>query len=428
MRNKVKNLFKKPFVRNVLIISTGTAAAQAITMLFAPFITRIYGPEAFGMLGVFTAIVAVIAPVAALTYPIAIVLPKNDGEAKGLIKISLYVSAIIALIVALVLLFFHNSIVHLLNIEEIAPFLYLIPLVIIFSAFLQVSEQWLIRTKQFGVTAKVTFMNALILNVAKVGLGWYNPVGAVLVILTTLGTAVNAIMLILGSKNFKDKIEVSSTNILTIKELVKKYRDFPLYRSPQVFVNAISQSLPVLLLTSFFGPVSAGFYTISRTVLIMPISLIGKSVGDVFYPKITEATNNGKNISEMILKATLALAVLGVIPFGIVIAFGPWLFGLVFGSEWILAGEYARWLAFWLFFMFINKPSVIAIPILGLQKSFLVYEVISIIAKILALIFGFFIFENDVVAIALYSLIGVFAYIYLILWVLKSSKSYSKRY
>src|SRR5690606_8930446 len=142
-------------------------------------------------------------------------------------------------------------------------------------------------------------------------------------------------------------------------------------RAPQILINAISQSMPILLLASFFGPASAGFYSIGRTVLGMPTQLIGKSVGDVFYPRIAEAANNGENITRLLTKATLALAAVGILPFGIVMIFGPWLFEFVFGGEWKIAGEYARWLALWSFFAFVNRPSVKSIPVLNLQGQFL---------------------------------------------------------
>ena len=86
--SRISGILKKPFVRNVTIVASGTAAAQAITMAFSPLITRIYGAEAFGLLGVFNALVSVVTPIAALTYPIAIVLPQEDTEAKGLVKLS----------------------------------------------------------------------------------------------------------------------------------------------------------------------------------------------------------------------------------------------------------------------------------------------------------------------------------------------------
>src|SRR5699024_6023368 len=100
-------LMKSTFVRNVFIMATGTAGAQAVTMALSPIVTRLYGPEAFGIMGTFTALTRIIIPVAALTYPIAIVLPKSDKNAKGLIKLSLYITLIIAAITTIILLFFN---------------------------------------------------------------------------------------------------------------------------------------------------------------------------------------------------------------------------------------------------------------------------------------------------------------------------------
>src|SRR5699024_10608796 len=158
MNKLLKRLIKSRFVRNVAIMATGTAGAQAVTMALSPIITRLYGPEAFGIMGTFTALTRIIIPVAALTYPIAIVLPKSDINAKRLIKLSLYITFIIAVLITIVLLFFNNSIVEVFQIQEISSFLYLIPLVIIFAGIVQVLEQWLIRTNQFSINAKVSFL------------------------------------------------------------------------------------------------------------------------------------------------------------------------------------------------------------------------------------------------------------------------------
>ncbi|NMA65413.1 MAG: oligosaccharide flippase family protein [Clostridiaceae bacterium] len=426
MKAKLKKVSKKPFIRNVAIVATGTAAAQIITMGFSPFITRIYGPEAFGVLGVFLSVIGVISPIAALSYPIAIVLPKNDEDAKGLVRISLYVAGVIATVVGLFLLLVNEQIVGLLQIETIASFVYLIPLVIMFSAVLQVAQQWLIRKKQFKVKARVASLQALILNGSKVGFGLFYPFATVLIILSVFGQALQSFMLIIGLIK-SDAKEVTDTNSTPLKELAKQHRDFPLYRAPQVFLNAVSQSLPVLMLTSLFGPASAGFYSLGRRVLSMPTQLIGNSVGDVFYPRIAEAANNGENLTRMIIKATLALAAVGIIPFGIVMAFGPWLFEFVFGADWVVAGEYARWIALWTLCAFINRPSVRAIPVLNLQDWFLVYEIISLAARVGALLLGFYLFRSDISAIILFSLSGVVLNAFLIFYTIKKSISFYTR-
>lgn len=426
LKTHLVSLSKKPFVRNVATVAIGTAAAQAITMAFYPIITRLYGPEAFGILGVFMSIVSILTPIAALSYPLAIVLPKSDSDAKGLIRLSIYIAAVLAAIVMLLITIFKQQIVQLLGLESIIDLLYLIPLVMFFSVILAVLKQYLIRIKRFKITAKVGVAWAFIINGTKAGFGWFNPTAAVLIIITGLGMILQSIMLLAGLKKGKEKQHIiSNKKHVDLIGLAKKHKDFPVFRSPQTFINAASQGLPVLMLTTFFGPVYAGFYALARTILLIPTQLIGRSVGDVFYPRIAEAANTGENLTRLIKKATLALAATSLIPFLIVIAFGPFLFGFIFGSEWVAAGEYARWLSLYLYLSLLNRPSVASIPVLSLQGSYLVYEIISVIARVAALSLGFYYFQSDYYAIIFFSLVGLVLNVGLILSVHYKSQHFN---
>ena len=423
MKEKILQLTKNSFVRNVTILASGTAAAQAITMALSPIITRLYGPEAFGLMGAFTAIVNIIAPIAALTYPIAIVLPKKDHDAKGLIRLSVIITGIVSMISLIILTLFNKQVVNIFNLKEIAKYLYLIPLVIIFAGLMQVTEQWLIRTKQFGINARVTFLQSLILNGSKVGIGFLNPIASVLVVLSAFGDGLKALMMIMFARRANYQVDDKlSDEKKSLKALAKEHYDFPLYRAPEVFLNAVSQGLPVLMLTAFFGPVSAGFYTIGRTVLNIPSTLIGKSIGDVFYPRIAEAANNKENVTALIKKTTLVLAGIGAIPFGLVILFGPFLFSFVFGSDWDTAGEYARWIALWSFFGFMNRPSVRALPVLNAQKFHLIYTIFMLITRLGVLAIGYYMFSSDLVAVALFGISGAILNFGLITITLKISR------
>src|SRR5699024_12639071 len=81
--------------------------------------------------------------------------------------------------------------------------------------------------------------------------------------------------------------------------------------------------------------------------------------------------------SKLIKKATYALVGVGIIPFSLVILFGPFLFTLVFGSEWTTAGEYARWIALFSFSTFINKPAVKSMPVLNAQRFHLLFTILD---------------------------------------------------
>lgn len=157
----------------------------------------------------------------------------------------------------------------------------------------------------------------------------------------------------------------------------------------------------------------------------MPSSLLGNAVKDVFYPRITEAAQKNENVAKHMVFATGVLFLIGVIPFGLVVVFGPWLFTLVFGEDWVVAGEYARWLALFFLFNFINQPSVAAVPVLGIQRGLLVYELFSTGGKAIGLLVGFYWFSSDVWAVALFAVIGVAAYGAMMLWILMRAKRWT---
>jgi O-antigen/teichoic acid export membrane protein len=289
---------------------------------------------------------------------------------------------------------------------------------------MQIARQWLIRKKEFGVVARSAVVHSLILNSAKTGVGWLHPAGAVLIVLTTLGQALFAALLLIGARRRYQPCNAECDKIrrTSLWELAHRHRDFPLYRAPQNFINAASQSLPVLMLAALFGPAAAGFYTLGQMIMGMPSTLLGSAVSDVFYPRITEAAQNGEDLPGHILRATGILLAIGIVPFGLVVLFGPWLFSLVFGGDWAMAGEYARWLALFFLFNFINKPSVAAVPVLGIQRGLLVYELFSTGGKALGLVIGFYWFGSDLWAVALFSVIGVVAYGAMMLWILSHAK------
>jgi O-antigen/teichoic acid export membrane protein len=396
-------------------------------MIFAPLLTRLYGPEPFGQLGMFTAMVAVMAPLAALAYPIAIVLPRNENDAGGLARLSIYLSLAVATLVAGAIWLGHGSVAALLGFEAIGSYVLLVPLALLFSAWLQIAQQWLIRRKQFSLNARVAVFQTLTVNSAKAILGWIYPYALTLILLTVLGHAVHAAILAVWAKKESSSIPTDSVNsapAAPLGALALRYSEFPRYRAPQNLINAASHSVPLLMLAAFFGAAAAGFYALAKMVMGMPSVLVGRSVGDAFYPRVTEASRSGEDLSLLILKATGALAIVGVVPFSVVVLFGPWLFGIVFGSEWSSAGEYARWLAFFFFFNFINKPSVAAVPVLGIQRGLLIYELFSTGGKAMGVFIGFYIYGSDLVAVGLFSLTGVIAYACMILWIVRHARAY----
>lgn len=427
----ISKLRESRFIKDVSIVAGGTAAAQLITVAFSPVITRLYSPDMFGVFGVFTALVAVIVPIANLAYPHAIVIPAADYKAKALIKVSLLFTSLITLLLLLILLIYNQQVASLAGFNFNPAYLLLWP----FGVFILSSEQlfsnWLIRKKNFKPISVIAVIQSLVTNSSMTFFGFFLASAPVLIIFYIFGHLIQAALLLMRSIPTLTKKSItgfvkSIIQMDDLKETALEYRDFPQYRLPQILINSLTQNLPVLMLAALFDPLSAGFYVLTRRVLNLPVSLISKSVGKVFLPRFADAANTEENLQPLLLKSTFGLALIGLVPFGTVVLFGPWLFGTIFGAEWVTAGEYARWLSLLLFFQFINVPSVKAYPVLGLQGHLLIYEVLAATMRITTIAIGAYYLESDIIAIALFSIGGALLYLVLIVWVIKYCSLYRR--
>jgi O-antigen/teichoic acid export membrane protein len=426
-------LWQRPFVRNVAVVAGGTAVAQAITVAFSPVITRLYGPEAFGLLGAFTSVVSILTAIASLCYPYAIVLPPEDEDGLRLLHLSLAVAVIMASLVAAIAVPFRDRIASLLGLETVAPYLLLVPIVVLLSAMSQAYDQWLIRKKLFRTSSGIAVAQALVVNAAKIGAGIGAPGAGALIAIASGGYGLHALLARWASRATPQCVRSErgpgwGLTDERMRSLAHEYRDFPLYRTPQIALNTFSRNLPVLMLTALFGPTVAGLYALGQRVLSLPATVISQAVGKVFEQRIAESAYQQRRLQPVLIKTTIGLAAIGLVPFGLVIAYGPSLFGLVFGPDWHTTGVYARWMALWLFFGFINVPSVKTVPLLSLQGHLLVLEVGTVLARVAGVVLGALVFHDAATAVALFSTAGTLSYISLIVAVIWLSGRRSSRY
>jgi len=424
----LKKFYKSKYFRNIFSLFTGTAFAQIIAFAFYPIITRLYDPVAFGIYGVFTAITAVAVPVASLTYPTAIVIPEKDEEAVNIAKLSLAITLFLAIILTIIILFFQEPLLNNFNLTEIGPYLILVPGVMFFSAIYRIHREWFIRKTEFKIIALLTFLYSLFLSVTITSVGYFIPTATMLILVYAVGYIFQTGMFAFASNrkrenpiNIRDLIP-NFEQIKKLKIAALKYRDFPLYKAPQLIIQYVSQGLPVLMLSALFSPASAGLYTLCSAVLKKPGSLIGKSVDDVFYSKFATVNHAGGDRQKLLIKTTLGLAAIGIIPFGLIIIFGPWIFETIFGNDWRAAGEYARWLSIFVYFLFCSKPSKRAVAVLEIQEILLIYQVVSLVTSFTAIYMGYLYLNDSLFSIIYFSIANSILYGLLILYVIFKSK------
>ncbi|MBD8472839.1 oligosaccharide flippase family protein [Pseudomonas sp. CFBP 8770] len=377
----IQQLRQNRMVRNLATALGGSAGAQLINLALIPVIMRIYGPEAFGVVGTFLSLTIILIPACSLTWSMAIVLPQTHRDASGLAKLATVVALLVSILVAGVLLWWGPMLAERWNLSLLTPYLMLLPLVMFSSAVLEVLQQWLYRHGRYRLTARAATSHALVYNGMRSVGGLFNNSATMLVVTSALYYVVHSLLILIGMAMSKPApAEVAETDEAprkTLRQLASEYRDFPLFRAPQVLINALSVHMPTLVLASLFGAIPAGYFALCLQVLAMPSNFIGKAMGSVFYPRIAAAVHAREAVVGLLLKGVGAMTAIGSAGFLILVIAGPWLFTVAFGAQWHEAGEYARWLALAELARFAAMPCEVAIPALRLQAYFLGFEVFA---------------------------------------------------
>jgi lipopolysaccharide exporter len=412
--NIAGRLKKNVFLLNVLKLITGTALGHIITVLVSPILARIYTPEDFGILAIYISVVAILSAVICLRFELAIMLPEKNGEAADLVILGIFIAALTSLCLLFIFIIFNKNISVLIGHPELAFYLYLVPLSTFFYGSFQVLSNWMSRNQKFNQLAAAKTAKEAAIAGTQLSLGALYQAGVLgLVGGQIAGNATVTVVLLFKSFNRISKRFYSAIG-KNLKTVFIKYKKFPLFTSWAALLNAISQNFPAILLAFLFSPSIAGFYAIAMRVLQMPAALIGNSVKQVYYQKASALYNDNQSVFRIYFKTTQLLALIALIPFVIVILWGEPIFNFVFGTQWGTAGKYASILSFWLFFGFINPPSVITIYLLELNKVQLVWEIFLLIFRVLAIYAGFILYKDVIVSISLFAIVGILFNIILI--------------
>lgn len=383
---RIRDLFKSTFGKNVIMIAGGTAFAQVLGYMLSPIISRIYTPEDFGVLTVYSAILGMISLLGALSYDSAIPIAENDEKAINVLGLCLLILCISTIGLALVLYLIGKPLLSMLNAEQLLNYRFLLVIGFFLTGLYTVLMSWAYRNRSYKIIAKTKLSQSVTGNTVKLGLGYFGlrPAGLVVGQILSESAGIITLFMPMARRNQQPLREIS---IRDIKWVAKRYMKFPLFSAPALLLLSISSKLPSLFISGIYGTQTVGLYGFAFTIVYMPMSLVGNSVAQVFY---SEAANTGrkdpKRVKELSSKLLKRLFIIGFVPLITLVLFGPTLFSLVFGPRWYDAGVYARILSIQAFSHFLFHPISTVFNIFEHQKTIFFLNVIRL--GLVVLLFG----------------------------------------
>ena len=190
-------------------------------------------------------------------------------------------------------------------------------------------------------------------------------------------------------KDFISRNKIPKTKISKQKGylMVREYKDFPLANLPHALSDNLRYLIVAFIIIDLFSENMFGSFDHSFRMLRIPIMIIGASMSQVFFNRISEYKKQAIQIYPLFKKLLISLILLSIAPFSIIYFFGGEIFSFVFGDEWYLSGKLSEIMAPWLMLNFILSPLSTIPLVFNKQKQFFI---LGLIASILQL-GGFFI-------------------------------------
>ncbi len=379
-------LRRSPFIRNTVVVMSGTVLAQALGFALSPVISRLFSPSDFGVYGAFIAVLSIIVSVVTLEYSNAIMLPKENEEAMNLLAFAFLCVGLIVSLCLLAGLVAPATVNGLMKTTGVWP-LVLLVLATLAEGVNQLSQAWAIRAKAFKQTSASQVVRSLSSNGAKIGLGVLNAGSLGLICATVLGNSLASVNLV---RVLRPDLKALRPAIRweRMKRLAREYRDFPMFTGSQNLINALSSGLPILFFNRFYGVAVAGALAFASSALHAPMNFLIVALRQVLFQKACETRNQGGKLSSLYVKTTLGLFALILIPAVACIIWAPQLFTWVFGRQWQLAGELSRSLIVWLAVSFCNLPAVLFARVIRIQRFVFFYDLTLLAGRVLVLYFG----------------------------------------
>lgn len=335
-------MFKNKYLKYASMLVGGTLFAQVLSVLVLPLLTRLYTPEEFKILAVFTAIVVIISGISGLRLEIAIPKITNDIDKLFLVILSIFFNFIFLIVISLLCLtlfiYFNPDNTQYLLIK---PFIWLIPIGVFLTGIYNIFYYWGLQEKIFLKLAVSRVTQSVTSNGFQVGYGYYysGGLGLLLGYIINFGTGFLAIY-----KEFYKKNKLNSffdINLMLVT--FKKYKNYPKYSVWEYLAEYGGYYLPIVLMAFFLNSNISAYVFLALKIVNIPLTLLGRAVSNIYYSHAQEKFNI-KELDSFTKKTIVSLLKTGLIPIIIIGVAAPFTISYIFGSEWKITGDIIMWM------------------------------------------------------------------------------------
>ncbi|GAA0789394.1 MULTISPECIES: oligosaccharide flippase family protein [Pseudomonadati] len=367
-------MFKSKYVRNILTLVSSAFFAQILALLLTPILTRLYSPEEFGVFTAFIGYSGTLAAFIFLSLELAIVKSKSARELSSVLGLMLVISIFLLSILSITI-YLESSFYTLIGFDKLFDIKTIVLLGVLCSATNLVLNQFISRKEQFSVyaTSQISFVALRFVFSYLFFYFGYTQYGLVFGFI--LATILIIIYLYQRAEIYKERITLKKVYFFAA---LRKHKQLVIFNTPSNIINILIINFPIFFILKNFGLEAAGLFGLAYRMVMLPVTLVNKAIGQVIYKRFSVMSITDKTMLAFIIKNMLFLT-LSFPGFVLLYLFGEEMFSFVFGMEWRIAGEFAALMSPFIFLSFLISP---------LSYYFVAYDKSDILMMISILFLG----------------------------------------
>lgn len=395
----LQRIKKSDILLSVFTLGVGSVVSQVIPIVSSLILARLYSPEAFGIWGVFSSYVTMLAIIGCGRYETVIVQTKRIVDAINLVALSVLIISLLSIVFFIVILF--SDVFHWQLLDNVKC-KYLLPVYLFFLVLIQIYSSYANRVEAYKFIASASILQSFVQSGIRILLGLFKG--------NYLGLIYGALFGAIASASLGYRFRLSKGIIRCFswrkcKELALTYKRMPLYDAPSKLVNRASSDIPIILLAYYFTDNDVGLFSMSMSLLFLPMSFIGGAIGKVFYKKAS--IYDEKQTALLACNIFKVTFLIGLIPVLILISGGEIVFASVLGSKWTQVGVYSLYMSLWVWCLLCFCALEPILIVRNRQRLGLNLNIVMFVFRIIAIIVGGYILKSVVATILLYGFVGL---------------------
>ncbi len=418
IKTKIKDILELPLVRNTLKLSSSSVILMFLPLLVTPILSRLYTPADYGDWGVFSSVYYIVIAFLFLSYENTIVKSTNKEEVPNLILLCLVVSLAIIIVVAF---FFYGGISLGVKFCKEFPNVPLLLAMLLTYVVYTIVSNLANREKIYGNMAISSVINGVSQAFFRIAFGVWPIVAYGLIVGNLLAQVVATIFLafflvkVVGVWYFK------KISWLEMRKLAIKYQKFPLFDAPARLIEFAIGNLSLLLMTHFWSKDDIGSYSMIVQFILLPITMVGSAMANVYYRELSEQVNNPQHIATVTKRAAKISFFISVLPMLFLALGGDKLLVIFLGAQWVVAGKLSLCMVIFSVPVILSEPLLPIFRTLDRQEERFKLNLLCLVLSLGGLVIAAIIIGNIYLSVIVYATMYAFVRYLMFIWELKIS-------